>query len=105
MTTMWSATWLTQLIRPRASRPRCGSGLQSSFGCLDHVREDDPYAAWLLITTTGMRRGELAGLRWVDVDLEAARVSIRQPRVVVASAPRTSEPKTACGRRALALDP
>jgi integrase len=72
---------------------------------LDHVREDDLYAAWLLITTTGMRRGELAGLRWVDVDLEAARLSIRQPRVVVANAPQTSEPKTARGRRALALDP
>jgi integrase len=72
---------------------------------LDHVREDDLYAAWLLISTTGMRRGELAGLRWVDVDLEARRLSIRRPRVVVANAPQTSEPKTARGRRALALDP
>jgi integrase len=50
-------------------------------------------SAWLLITTTGMRRGELAGLRWVDVDLEAARLSIRRPRVVVANAPQTSEPR------------
>jgi len=26
--------------------------------------------AWLLVATTGMRRGELAGLRWADVDLD-----------------------------------
>jgi integrase len=72
---------------------------------LAHVREDHLYAAWLLIATTGMRRGELAGLRWADVDLEAGRLSVRQPRVVVASLPQASEPKTARGRRSLALDP
>jgi integrase len=72
---------------------------------LEHVREDDLYAAWLLIATTGMRRGELAGLRWVDVDLDAGRLSVRQPRVVVANTPQASEPKSARGRRSLALDP
>jgi len=51
-----------------------------------------------------MRRGELAGLRWVDVDLEAARVSPRRPRVVVNYTVEVSEPKTAKGRRSLALD-
>jgi integrase len=45
---------------------------------LEHVREDDLYAFWLLVATTGMRRGELAGLRWVDVDLEAGRLAVRQ---------------------------
>jgi integrase len=73
-------------------------------GFLEHVREDDLYAAWLLVTTTGMRRGELAGLRWVDVDLDAGRLSVRQPRVVVANVPQPSEPKTARGR-SLAVDP
>jgi integrase len=57
---------------------------------LDFVREDDLYAGWLLITTTGMRRGELAGLRWADVDLEGGRLSVRQPRVVVANLPQAS---------------
>ncbi len=31
-----------------------------------------------LAATTGMRRGELLGLRWRDVDLGAGRVSVRQ---------------------------
>jgi integrase len=72
---------------------------------LAHARTDRLYAAWLLVATTGMRRGELAGLRWVDVDLEAGRASPRRPRVVVVNyAVEVSEPKTAKGRRSVALD-
>jgi integrase len=41
---------------------------------LTSVRSDRLYAAWMLFATTGMRRGEVAGLRWVDVDLAAGRV-------------------------------
>ena len=72
---------------------------------LDHARRDRLYAAWLLFATTGMRRGELAGLRWPDVDLDANRISPRRPRVVVNYEVHVSEPKTAKGRRSLALDP
>jgi len=72
---------------------------------LDHARQDRLYAAWLLFATTGMRRGEVAGLRWPDVDLEADRVSPRRLRVVVNYEVHVSEPKTAKGRRSLALDP
>ena len=71
----------------------------------DQVRGDPLYAAWLLFATTGMRRGEVAGLRWVDVDLNAGRVSPRRRRVVVNYEVLVSEPKTAKGRRSLALDP
>jgi integrase len=42
---------------------------------LDHVHGDRLYALWLLVATTGMRRGELAGLRWVDIDFDHATVS------------------------------
>jgi len=72
---------------------------------LAHVQVDRQYAAWLLAATTGMRRGELLGLRWVDVDLDAARIAVRQPRVVADYAVHVSEPKTARSRRSIALDP
>jgi integrase len=72
---------------------------------LDCVRENWLYAAWLLFATTGLRRGEVAGLRWPDVDLDAGRVSPRRPRVVVNYQVHVSEPKAAKGRRSLALDP
>jgi integrase len=71
---------------------------------LTHARQDRLYALWLLVATTGMRRAELAGLRWVDVDLDEGRASPRRPRVVVNYAVEVSEPKTAKGRRSVALD-
>lgn len=71
---------------------------------LAHVQGDRLYALWLLTATTGMRRAELLGLRWQDVDLEAGHVSIRQTRVPVGSRAQSSEPKTAKGRRRIDLD-
>jgi integrase len=50
---------------------------------LNHVQADRLCAAWLLAVTTGMRRGEILGLRWSDLDLEAGRVAVRRPRIVV----------------------
>jgi integrase len=66
---------------------------------------DRLYAAWLLLATSGMRRGEVLGLRWSDVDVAAARLSIVQSLVLVGYEPRFSEPKTAKGRRSISLDP
>jgi integrase len=72
---------------------------------LAHVAEDRLYAAWIVAATTGVRRGELLGLRWSDVDLDGGRVRITQALVVVDGKPAISDPKTAKGRRQLALDP
>jgi integrase len=40
-------------------------------------------SAWLTLATTGMRRGECLGLRWRDVDLDSARLSIVQTVTIV----------------------
>ncbi|HEV8340733.1 MAG TPA: tyrosine-type recombinase/integrase [bacterium] len=72
---------------------------------LAHVHDDRLYALWLLVTTTGMRRAELAGLRWSDIDFARARLTPRLPRVVVNYQVHESDTKTASGRRSLALDP
>jgi integrase len=69
------------------------------------VRDDRFFALWLLVVTTGLRRGELAGLREEDFDLKAGRVTPAVPRVVVDGYAQDSEPKTSHGYRTLALDP
>jgi integrase len=72
---------------------------------LDSVQDDRLYAAWRLAALTGMRRGEVLGLRWADLDLDGGWLSVRQTLIVVANHPQLSQPKTNRGRRQLALDP
>jgi integrase len=58
---------------------------------------------WCLLLTTGLRRGEALGLRWIDVDLGDARLEVRQTVVAVKGTPLISEPKTKTGRRTVYL--
>jgi integrase len=61
-------------------------------------------AAFLLLATTGMRRGEPLGLRWDDLDLVAGRASVVQTVILVNHQVEIGSPKTAAGRRTVALD-
>jgi integrase len=72
---------------------------------LEHVEGERLAALWMLAASTGMRRGEVLGLRWVDVDLDLARVAVRQTLVLAGRQVVTSEPKTSRGRQSIALDP
>lgn len=74
-------------------------------GFLTHAEGDRLHPAFLLAATTGLRRGEVLGLRWQDVDLEASRMHVRQTLVVVSHALVFSSPKTARGVRTIDLDP
>jgi integrase len=67
-------------------------------------RESRLYPLWLLLATTGMRRGEVLGLKWDDVDFAARRIAVRRTRVVTGYECQVSEPKTRRGRRLIALD-
>lgn len=50
---------------------------------LRFTAEDRLAAAWALLLTRGLRRGELCGLRWEHVDLDAKRLTIAEARIVV----------------------
>ena len=71
---------------------------------LDFVVDDRFYGAWVLAATTGLRRGEVLGLRWSDVDLDSGRLAVRQTLVSVAYETKFSTPKTKRGRRSVSLD-
>ncbi|MEI7593560.1 MAG: site-specific integrase, partial [Actinomycetes bacterium] len=51
-------------------------------------------AAWRLAAMTGMRRGEVLGLRWSDLDVDAASLAVRHTIISVAYQVRESKPKT-----------
>ncbi len=71
---------------------------------LEHVEGDRYYVAYLLAATTGLRRGELLGLRWRDVDLDGGRVSVTQSLLTINNRMVFSPPKTATSRRSVTLD-
>ena len=62
-------------------------------------------AAYVLAASTGMRRGEVLGLRWSDLDLDLRTAAVVQTIINVAYVVTVSEPKTARGRRTISLDP
>jgi integrase len=61
---------------------------------------------WYL-ALSGLRRGEIAGLRWCDVDFNAGTITVARSRVELGGGPCTvveNEPKTLASRRTLPLD-
>jgi integrase len=72
---------------------------------LDHVADDRLYPLWRLAATTGMRRGELAGLTWRCLDLDGARLSVEAQLVPTRGGVSFGPPKSARSRRTVALDP
>jgi integrase len=69
----------------------------------EHVR-DDRSAACLLLTLAGLRRSEVLGLRWSDVDFDSGKITIAQGRVVVAGhGTVTGGPKSRRSGRALPM--
>jgi integrase len=88
---------------PAQPKPRATAWTAAELSrFLEHVRDDRLYALWRLAATTGMRRGELAGVTWRTLDLEGARLSIEQQ---VLEPRRFGPPKSARSRRTIALDP
>lgn len=63
------------------------------------------FAALWLLANTGMRRSELLGLQWDDVDLDAATISVNRGLVSIGYELHESRGKTSNSRRAIDLDP
>ncbi len=62
------------------------------------------YPALHLAAHTGMRRGEIAGLKWHDLDTKANRLSIRRTLQCVGGTATEFGPKTRTSRRTVELD-
>jgi integrase len=102
---------VTRNVASQVERPSAVSGERPAWTAeearafLGHVSGHRLYTAWLLSITRGFRRGELAGLRWSDVDLDAGRIAVRRTRIMVDGKAADSAPKTARSTRTVPLDP
>jgi integrase len=61
-------------------------------------------ALWRTTAMTGLRRSEVCGLQWRDIDLDGGVLSVRRAVVMVRGRPHVKEPKTARSRRSVDLD-
>lgn len=61
---------------------------------LESVKDDKYYAAFLLALQAGLRRGEIFGLRWQDIDFEAGTAKIVQAVVKTSQGNVLKPPKT-----------
>ncbi len=72
---------------------------------IEAAQSDRLAAVWRLVAMSGLRRSELCGLQWPDIDLDAGRFSVRRAVVIVdGGPPRVKPPKTARSRRTVDLD-
>lgn len=69
---------------------------------LASIADDRLAHAWEL-ALCGLRRGEIAGLRWADVDLDGKTLSVSNNRVDAGGKAVENDPKSAMSRRSLPL--
>jgi integrase len=99
--------WITvnpmdQVVKPRAHRPQPCPPTSAEAARLVAAAfdQDDEWGALVwLVMVTGMRRSELAALRWRNVDLERAVVELRAGYVVVGGVGVHKDTKTHQMRR------
>ena len=94
---------------PRWDRPEIkiwDSETALAFLAWSYGNGDEMFPLWLLAFSTGLRRGEVLGLRWEKVDLVSSTVTIDETRVLTRGrGVIVSSPKTKAGIRSLVIDP
>jgi integrase len=93
-------TWRQTGIRPRVAV----WDLRHLARFLEAVQDDWLFVLWWIVALRGPRRGEIAGLRWEDIDLAGGWLTIREQVIVINGAEYLGPPKSAAGVRTLALD-
>jgi len=76
---------------------------EQSAQVLEAARGTRLYMPLMLALTTGMRRNEILGLRWRDIDLEGGKLAVRQSLSETRGGIVYKAPKTAKGRRVIDL--
>lgn len=94
---------LTQPPRAKRATTRKSWTVEEAKAFLAANRKHRLYALFHLGLVTGLRRGELLGLRWTDLDLEHGTVEVAQQLAVVRGRPVMKDLKTESSDRILAI--
>jgi len=95
------------LVQPPrlAHREMTALTLAEARTVLEAAESDDLAALWRLAIAAGLRQGELCGLRWPDIDLDAGAVSVAAAlEQRTGRKPVGAETKTTRSRRTVPLD-
>jgi integrase len=86
---------------PRRARPaqQLGWTIDDARAFLAATARHRLYAAFHLSLVTGLRRGEVLGLRWTDVDLDRSQLQVRQQLAVERGRPVLKQLKTEASER------
>ena len=87
-------------VRREEMRPLSGEQVKV---LLEVARGDRLEALYVLAIHTGLRQGELLGLKWEDVDLESGTLRVRRTLVTAKGGPVLTAPKTKGSRRSVKL--
>jgi integrase len=90
--------------RPLASAEQRAWNAQQLKDFLDLAANHRLFATFWLAANTGMRRGELLGLRWSDIDTHEQRLSVNRALISVGYELHESRGKTRTSRRTIDLD-
>jgi integrase len=89
----------------RGSKPNAKAWTSAEFSSFRAaIKGDRLHPLFLLLGLRGLRRGEVVGLRWRDVDLNARYLRIEQSAVSVNGQTVLGPPKSSYGVRTVALD-
>ncbi len=96
---------VAKLVQVPAPRYEVGTGLspEQARKLLAAVRSDRLAALYVLAVYLGLRRGELLGLRWEDVDLDAETLQVARTLQRVDGKLQLLPPKTRTSRRTVPL--
>ena len=107
----WGGDWAIprnpcDAVRPPKAQPGKMRvyDLQQTIDMLEAIRGARLFPSVLLAVLCGLRRGEIAALRWCQVDLNAGSIVIVQSAEQTGTTVRYKEPKTGRGRT-VALSP
>lgn len=99
---------VTREIRPQSDTPKTVEPLtrEQAKALLEATRDCKVYGFCLIALTTGLRRGEILGLMWEDIDLVSGTLTVRHNKVFPANAndaPVTTLLKTEASARTISL--